>query len=85
MSDRQAVVIKVSTRRASKSSFLLEIASDSAPINGLDIIETNAPSVRNIDMYRWVRLGSRPILSSRIVGNRGIMNANSSSSKVAVT
>lgn len=74
------MVIKVSTRRASKSSFLLEIASDSAPINGLDIIETNAPSVRNMDVYRWVRLESKPILSSRIVGNRGIMNANSSSS-----
>ncbi len=81
MSDRQAVVIKVNTRRASRSSFLLVIASDNAPTNGLDIIETNAPSVRNIDVYLWVRLGSKPILSSSIVGSRGIMNAKSNSSK----
>ena len=82
VSDRQAILIKASTRIVNNSVFLLETASAIDPMNGLETTDTKAPSVRKIDVYLWVRDGAKPIRFSSTVGSKGIMKAKSSSSGV---
>ena len=80
MSAKKATPIRVKPSKIINSVLLLETASASDPKIGLDMTDTNAPSARKIDVYRWVSSGFVPIRCSRRVGNSGSMNAKRSSS-----
>lgn len=55
MIDRQNTLIRVSTSNTSSRTFLELARSAISPIHGLEMIDINAPSTRNMEVNRWVR------------------------------
>lgn len=78
--DRHSTLISARPSRNSKRFFFDRVLSAMSPTNGLETIETKAPSAKKIEVYRWVRLGSSPMRCSNICGSNGTINAKSSSS-----
>jgi hypothetical protein len=58
--DRHNTLISVSTSKTSSRTFLELARSDIFPTNGLEMIDINAPSTRNMEVNRWVRDVSSP-------------------------